>query len=176
MIIGSLAGPLCAGGGFCAGTLEIVEHQRYSAAAYTFSAALPGMLATTATDAIAIVKGKKGAALRRELRERVKVVRRELGKVADMVEEEMGLDDDGGLADHEGKDYNVRAGDDNGRGLMLCTSAPENPITILTLQPDMVRDWGWSMEEESGILQDVVDEVGLLCVQTYLIEDGAKLS
>ena len=52
MIIGSLAGPLCAGGGFCAGSEEIVEHQRISAAAYTFSAALPAMLATTASEVI----------------------------------------------------------------------------------------------------------------------------
>lgn len=52
MIIGSLAGPLCAGGGFCAGSEEIVEHQRISAAAYTYSAALPAMLATTASEVI----------------------------------------------------------------------------------------------------------------------------
>ena len=52
MIIGSLAGPLCAGGGFCAGSEEIVEHQRISAAAYTFSAALPAMLATTASEVL----------------------------------------------------------------------------------------------------------------------------
>lgn len=52
MIIGSLAGPLCGGGGFCAGSHEIVEHQRISAASYTFSAALPAMLATTASEVI----------------------------------------------------------------------------------------------------------------------------
>ena len=52
MIIGSLAGPLCAGGGFCAGSEEIVEHQRISAAAYTFSAAMPAMMATTASEVI----------------------------------------------------------------------------------------------------------------------------
>ena len=52
MIVGSLAGPLCAGGGFCAGSDEIVEHQRISAAAYTFSAALPAMLATTASETL----------------------------------------------------------------------------------------------------------------------------
>ena len=52
MIIGSLAGPLCAGGGFCAGPQEIVEHQRISATAYTFSAALPAMLATTASEVL----------------------------------------------------------------------------------------------------------------------------
>lgn len=52
MVVGSLAGPLSAGGGFCAGSHEIVEHQRISAAAYTFSAALPAMLATTASEII----------------------------------------------------------------------------------------------------------------------------
>ncbi|MCJ1344689.1 serine palmitoyltransferase component [Peltigera leucophlebia] len=56
MIIGSLAGPLCAGGGFCAGSNEIVEHQRISAAAYTFSAALPAMLATTASEALSMIQ------------------------------------------------------------------------------------------------------------------------
>jgi 7-keto-8-aminopelargonate synthetase-like enzyme len=56
MIVGSLAGPLCAGGGFCAGPDEIVEHQRISAAAYTFSAALPAMLATTASEALSMLE------------------------------------------------------------------------------------------------------------------------
>ena len=56
MIIGSLAGPLCGGGGFCAGSDEIVEHQRISAAAYTFSAALPAMLATTASEVISMLQ------------------------------------------------------------------------------------------------------------------------
>lgn len=56
MIIGSLAGPLCAGGGFCAGSDEIVEHQRISAAAYTFSAALPAMLATTASEVLSLLE------------------------------------------------------------------------------------------------------------------------
>lgn len=56
MIIGSLAGPLCAGGGFCAGSTEIVEHQRISAAAYTFSAAMPALLATTASEVLSMLQ------------------------------------------------------------------------------------------------------------------------
>jgi serine palmitoyltransferase len=56
MIIGSLAGALCAGGGFCAGSDEIVEHQRISASAYTFSAALPAMLATTASEVLSMLQ------------------------------------------------------------------------------------------------------------------------
>jgi len=56
MIIGSMAGSLCGGGGFCAGTQEVVEHQRLSASAYTFSAALPAMLATTASETLRILQ------------------------------------------------------------------------------------------------------------------------
>jgi serine palmitoyltransferase len=52
MIIGSLAGPLCAGGGFCAGAKDVVEHQRVSSASFTFSAALPAMLAVTASETV----------------------------------------------------------------------------------------------------------------------------
>ena len=56
MIVGGLAGALAAGGGFCAGTEEIVEHQRLSAAAFTFSAALPALLATQATETITMLQ------------------------------------------------------------------------------------------------------------------------
>ncbi|KAF8477101.1 pyridoxal phosphate-dependent transferase [Kalaharituber pfeilii] len=52
MIVGSLSHYCGAGGGFCVGSEEIVEHQRISGAAYVFSAALPGMLATTASETI----------------------------------------------------------------------------------------------------------------------------
>ena len=60
MIIGSLAGPLCAGGGFCAASEEITEHQRISASAFTFSAALPAMLATTASETITLLQTDPG--------------------------------------------------------------------------------------------------------------------
>ena len=52
MIIGSLAGPLCAGGGFCAGTEEVVFHQRINGSSFVFSAALPAMLAVASSAAI----------------------------------------------------------------------------------------------------------------------------
>lgn len=56
MIIGGLAGAMSSGGGFCAGNTEIVEHQRLSAAAYTFSAALPAFLATTASETVTMLQ------------------------------------------------------------------------------------------------------------------------
>lgn len=58
MIVGSPAGPLCGGGGFCAGGKDVVEHQRIAAPAYTFSAALPAMHATTASSTLAMLQSK----------------------------------------------------------------------------------------------------------------------
>jgi len=76
MIIGSLSGPLCAGGGFCAGSKEVVEHQRITSSAYTYSAALPAILAVTASSTIGMVK--EGPELVRQLRENVKAMREQL--------------------------------------------------------------------------------------------------
>ena len=83
MIIGSLAGPLCAGGGFCAGTEEIVEHQRISAAAYTFSAALPAMLATTASETVNILQ--TSPEMITQLRENIKALWAQLDPRSDWV-------------------------------------------------------------------------------------------
>lgn len=76
MIIGGLASALASGGGFCAGTGEIVEHQRLSAAAYTYSAALPAMLATTASETVALLQEQP--ALIQGLRENIKAMRAQL--------------------------------------------------------------------------------------------------
>ena len=76
MIIGSLSGPLCAGGGFCAGSKEVVEHQRITSSAYTYSAALPAILAVTASSTIGMVR--EGQELARTLRENVKAMREQL--------------------------------------------------------------------------------------------------
>lgn len=83
MIIGSLAGPLCAGGGFCAGSDEIVEHQRISAAAYTFSAALPAMLATTASEALLMLQVNSD--MLTQLRENIKTMWAQLDPRSDWV-------------------------------------------------------------------------------------------
>lgn len=84
MIIGSLAGPLCAGGGFCAGSDEIVEHQRISAAAYTYSAALPAMLATTASEALLMLQTNSD--LLSQLRDNIKAMWAQLDPRSDWVQ------------------------------------------------------------------------------------------
>lgn len=72
MIIGSMAGGLASAGGFCAGSDEVVEHQRLSAAAYTFSAALPAMSAVTASETISMLQTQPDNIV--SLRENIKVM------------------------------------------------------------------------------------------------------
>jgi serine palmitoyltransferase len=56
MIIGSLSGPLSAAGGFCAGTHDVVQHQRVTSTAYTYSCAMPAILTTTARETISLIE------------------------------------------------------------------------------------------------------------------------
>ncbi|PSN62637.1 PLP-dependent transferase [Corynespora cassiicola Philippines] len=83
MIIGSLSGPLCAAGGFCAGTEEVVEHQRISSASYTYSAALPALLSTTASETIAMLQEQPE--ILTNLRENIKAMRAQLDPRSDWV-------------------------------------------------------------------------------------------
>ncbi|KAF2758288.1 PLP-dependent transferase [Pseudovirgaria hyperparasitica] len=83
MIIGNLSGPLCAAGGFCAGTEEVVSHQRLSSASYTFSAALPAMLATTASETIRLIQ--ESPEILAQLRENIKAMRSQLDPRSDWV-------------------------------------------------------------------------------------------
>jgi serine palmitoyltransferase len=77
MIVGSMANALCSSGGFCAGSEEIVDHQRLSGLAYCFSASIPAMLAVSASEAIKLIKEQPSLLV--ELSERAKSFRSILG-------------------------------------------------------------------------------------------------
>lgn len=55
MIVGSLATTYCAAGGFCAGSLEVVDHQRTTGMGYVFSASMAASQAVVAYEAMAMV-------------------------------------------------------------------------------------------------------------------------
>ncbi|KGO37819.1 Pyridoxal phosphate-dependent transferase, major region, subdomain 1 [Penicillium expansum] len=140
MIVGSLAGPLVAGGGFCAGSEEIVHHQRISAAAYTFSAALPALLSTTASATINILQNNPETVS--QLREHTKAMRAQLDPRSDWV---------------------------------YCTSAPENPILILVIKPEVVAAKRLTPDDQQFLLQDVVDESlanGVLVTRLKTLDDN----
>jgi serine palmitoyltransferase len=83
MIVGSLSGPLCAAGGFCAGNSEVVEHQRISSASYTYSAALPALLSTTASETISLLQEQPE--ILTGLRDNIKAMRAQLDPRSDWV-------------------------------------------------------------------------------------------
>lgn len=83
MIIGSLAGPLCAAGGFCAGTRDVVSHQRINAASYTFSAALPAMSAVTASETLNVLQSNPEILL--QSRENIKAMTAQIDPRSDWV-------------------------------------------------------------------------------------------
>ncbi|KAJ2976652.1 hypothetical protein NQ176_g4824 [Zarea fungicola] len=76
MIVGSLSGPLCAGGGFCAGAKDVVEHQRITSSAYTYSAALPAMLAMTASETVHLLQSNPD--ILTQCRENIKIMKLQL--------------------------------------------------------------------------------------------------
>jgi 7-keto-8-aminopelargonate synthetase-like enzyme len=124
MLIGSLAGPFCAGGGFCAGAKDAVEHQRISAASYTFSAALPAMTAITAVETLNLLQTSSECL--QQCRDNIKAMKAQLDPRSDWV---------------------------------VCTSAPENPVMLLVLKPEVLAARRLSVEEHTKLLQDCVDEV-----------------
>lgn len=83
MLVGSLAGPLCAGGGFCAGSTDVVEHQRITSSSYTFSAALPAMLATTASETLNMLQTNPEILV--QCRENIRAMRAQLDPRSDWV-------------------------------------------------------------------------------------------
>ncbi|KAG0305636.1 serine palmitoyltransferase component, partial [Dissophora globulifera] len=67
MIIGSMANTLASAGGFCAGSKEVVDHQRLSGQAFVFSASIPAMLTVCASEAIKILEDGQGEELLKDL-------------------------------------------------------------------------------------------------------------
>lgn len=43
---------------------------------------------------------------------------------------------------------------------VICTSAPENPMMLLRLKPEVVAGKKLSITDQEHVMQDIVDEVG----------------
>lgn len=56
LLLGSVSKGLNAGGGFCAGSRVVVDHQRINGSSFIFSASLPAMLAVAASEGINILR------------------------------------------------------------------------------------------------------------------------
>jgi serine palmitoyltransferase len=89
MILGSMATGLATGGGFCAGSYHVCNHQRINSSASVFSASLPAMLATTASTAISILNSQP--ALQSTLQANILLFRQILSKLEPLPMTESGV-------------------------------------------------------------------------------------
>ena len=152
MIVGSMAGALSASGGFCAGSDEIVEHQRICAASYTYSAALPAMAAVTASETLALLQSSGG--------------------VTPISSDGAGTAFGSGMAMVSALRENVRvmwSCIDPRSEWVRCTSSEINPLMVVVLKSEAVHARRWSRADVEMVLQDIVDEVWFslspLCVR-----------
>ncbi|KZP16970.1 serine palmitoyltransferase [Athelia psychrophila] len=58
MLCGNVSIGLASGGGFCAGSSVVVEHQRINGTSFVFSASMPPLLAVSASEGIAILRAQ----------------------------------------------------------------------------------------------------------------------
>jgi len=79
MLLGSVANGLNAGGGFCAGSRVVVEHQRINGSSFIFSAALPALLAVSASEGINILRNSPS--ILNTLQENTRAIRAVLERV-----------------------------------------------------------------------------------------------
>ena len=83
IFVGSMATTLGSVGGFCAGSTEVIAHQRLSGAGYVFSASQPPFTCTSAESALKLVSSKAGGESRAELKSNIRDLRdkiQDLGK------------------------------------------------------------------------------------------------
>ncbi|TDL27943.1 serine palmitoyltransferase [Rickenella mellea] len=81
MLVGSVANGLNSSGGFCAGSKVVVDHQRINGTSFVFSAAMPALLAVSASEGIRILQNSPQTGVLERLRENVRAVRGVLGGV-----------------------------------------------------------------------------------------------
>jgi serine palmitoyltransferase len=79
MLLGSVANGLNSSGGFCAGSRHVVDHQRINGTSFVFSAAVPALLAVSASEGINILRNTPS--ILSTLQDNIRVIRAVLERV-----------------------------------------------------------------------------------------------
>ncbi|KAJ7122974.1 serine palmitoyltransferase [Mycena epipterygia] len=150
MLVGSMANGLCAGGGFCAGSQNVIDHQQINGPSFVFSASMPALLAVSASEGIDILRSSPSILTR--LQQNIRVARTILDDL-DCIS----------IPSHTASPIihmHVRKpaptllhpGSASSSGHSL---KPSNPTSIL---PRDAGKWDWDIDAEERLLQQVVDE------------------
>jgi serine palmitoyltransferase len=79
ILLGSIANGLNSSGGFCAGSHVVVDHQRINGTSFVFSAAVPALLAVSASEGINILRNTPS--ILSTLQENIRAIRAVLERV-----------------------------------------------------------------------------------------------
>lgn len=143
-----MANGLCASGGFCAGSKIVVDHQRINSTSFVFSAAIPALLAVSASVAIGILTDQPSVF--EALRENIQAVRSTLHGVE-------GLEI---LSHPVSAVIHIALKPDSAPANLLSVpmqtrgSNRSNPASVVSAKDAATFDW----QTEEKILQEVVDE------------------
>lgn len=149
MIVGSMATALCSSGGFCAGSVEIVDHQRLSGSAYCFSASIPAMLAVSTSEALKYIQDEPQ--LLKVLGERARTFRQTLS--------------------HKSLETFIELHDSDINSPAPFFHIRINPVFLKSRREELKR------EDEERLLQDVVDECasqGVLITRAKYVYDQER--
>ena len=141
-----MANGLCAAGGFCAGSRVVVDHQRINGTSFVFSAAMPALLAVSASEAMGILTDQPSVF--EALRENVQIIRSTLYGVE-------GIE----ILSHPASavvHIALRSGPSNLLSVPIQSSSSgrSNPASVVSAKDTVTFDW----QVEEKILQEVVDE------------------
>ncbi|KAF8211724.1 serine palmitoyltransferase [Mycena galopus ATCC 62051] len=151
MLVGSMAIGLCAGGGFCAGSQNIIDHQQINGPSFVFSASMPALLAVSASEGIEILRSSPS--ILEKLQQNIRVARALLDKL-DCIS----------IPSHSASPIihlHVRKPAPPGASSLLSPlsplspSKPSNPTSVL---PRDASKWDWDIDTEERQLQQVVEE------------------
>ncbi|KAH9052200.1 serine palmitoyltransferase [Lactarius vividus] len=139
MIVGSVANGLNSSGGFCAGSRIVVDHQHINGTSFVFSAAVPALLAVSASEGINILRNTPS--ILSTLQENVRAIRAVLDRVEAIT-----------IPSHAASPI---------IHIQLRSSAPAVPIPAKPSNPATPAPReapSFDIEGEERLLQDIVDE------------------
>ncbi|KAG6855084.1 hypothetical protein C0991_006013 [Blastosporella zonata] len=147
MLVGSVAIGLCAGGGFCAGSQTVVDHQRINGTSFVFSASMPALLSVSGSEGVNILRSSPS--ILSTLHENIRAARAILDRI-DCIS----------IPSHPASPIihiNIRSQSSSTLHPIsaVLSSKPSNPTSPL---PREANTWDWDIENEERILQDVVEE------------------
>jgi len=154
MLIGSVAIGLASCGGFCAGSEEVVNHQRINGLSFVFSAAMPALLSVSGSEAISLFRSTPS--IFTQLQDNIRAARAILDRLDCITVPSHAASPIIHICIRQPTSSTFLHPNSALSALSpMSSSKPSNPTSIL---PRDASRWEWDIEGEERLLQEVVEE------------------